>query len=50
LEEMAPDYGVTSLPVVYVISADGRVVYSHAGADPKDLSGLIEKNLGGQGG
>jgi cytochrome c-type biogenesis protein len=45
-EEMAPDYGVTSLPVVYVIGAGGRVVYSHAGADPKDLSDLIEKNLG----
>jgi thiol-disulfide isomerase/thioredoxin len=44
-EEMAPSYGVTSLPVVYVIGADGRVVYSHAGPDQKDLSDLIENQL-----
>ena len=48
-EEMAPDYGVTSLPVVYVIGVDGRVAYSHAGPDQKDLADLIEKRLGDYG-
>jgi thiol-disulfide isomerase/thioredoxin len=48
-EEMAPSYGVTSLPVVYVIGADGRVAYSHAGPDQKDLADLIEKHLGDYG-
>lgn len=48
-EEMAPTYGVTSLPVVYVIGADGRVVYSHAGPQQKNLADLIEKQLGDQG-
>jgi thiol-disulfide isomerase/thioredoxin len=48
-EEMAPSYGVTSLPVVYVIGADGRVVYSHAGPKQKGLADLIEKQLGDQG-
>jgi peroxiredoxin len=45
-EEVAPAYGVTTLPAVYVIGADGRIAYSHAGADPKDLADLIEKRLG----
>ena len=48
-EEMAPSYGVTSLPVLYVIGADGRVIYSHAGADTKKLEDLIEKQFGDQG-
>ena len=48
-EEMAPSYGVTSLPVLYVISADGKVVYSHAGPDTKRLEDLIEKQFGAQG-
>jgi peroxiredoxin len=48
-EEMAPSYGVTSLPVLYVIGADGRVVYSHAGPDTKKLEDLIEKQFGQQG-
>lgn len=48
-EEMAPSYGVTSLPVLYVIGADGRVLYSHAGPDTKKLEDLIEKQLGAQG-
>jgi thiol-disulfide isomerase/thioredoxin len=48
-EEMAPSYGVTSLPVLYVIGADGKIVYSHAGADTKKLEDLIEKQFGDQG-
>jgi thiol-disulfide isomerase/thioredoxin len=48
-EELAPAYGVTSLPVVYVIGADGKVIYAHAGPDQKDLADLIEKHLGEQG-
>ena len=48
-EEMAPSYGVTSMPVVYVIGVDGRVVYAHAGPDQKDLAGVIEKHLGDRG-
>jgi len=36
---------VTTLPVVYVIGADGRVAYAHAGPAHKDLDDLIEKQL-----
>jgi cytochrome c biogenesis protein CcmG/thiol:disulfide interchange protein DsbE len=48
-EEMAPAYGVESLPVVYVIGADGKVVYAHAGPDHKDLADLVEKQLSARG-
>jgi cytochrome c-type biogenesis protein len=48
-EGMAPAYGVTSLPVVYVIGADGRVVYSHAGPDHKNLADIVEKHLAARG-
>ena len=48
-EEMAPAYGVTSLPVVYVIGTDGRVLYSHAGPEHKNLADLIEKQLAAHG-
>lgn len=48
-EELAPSYGVTSLPVLYVIGADGKVAYSHAGPDTKRLEDLIEKQFGAQG-
>jgi peroxiredoxin len=48
-EEVAPAYGVTILPAVCVVGADGRVVYCHAGADHKNLDALIEKQLKGQG-
>jgi peroxiredoxin len=44
-EELAPAYGVTSLPVVYVIGPDGRVIYAHSGPDQKDLADLVEKQL-----
>ena len=45
---MADSYHVTSLPVVYVIGTDGKVLYSHAGPDTKSLEDLIEKQFGGQ--
>jgi peroxiredoxin len=48
-EEIAPAYGVETLPVVCVIGPDGRVVYSHAGADHKNLESVVEKLLKGQG-
>ena len=44
-EEIAPAYGVTSLPVVCVIGADGRVIYCHAGAEHKELADVIERHL-----
>ena len=47
-EEIAPAYGVTSLPVVCVIGADGRVIYCHAGAEHKELADVIERHLGGR--
>lgn len=42
-EEIADAYGVTTLPAVYVIGADGKVIYRHEGLDDKNLSSLIEK-------
>ena len=48
-EELAPAYGVTSLPVVYVIGPDGRVAYAHAGPDHKDLADLVEQQLAARG-
>ena len=44
-EEITRAYGIINLPVVYVIGADGRIVYGHEGVDGKDLGGLIEKQL-----
>jgi|ERR1044071_3211101 peroxiredoxin len=48
-EEIAPAYGVETLPAVCVIGADGRIVYSHPGAEHKNLEAVIEKQLKGQG-
>jgi thiol-disulfide isomerase/thioredoxin len=47
-EEIAPAYGVTSLPVVCVIGADGRIIYCQAGAEHKDLADVIERHLSGR--
>ena len=44
-EEIAAAYKVVSLPVVYIIGADGRVIYCHEGVDDKNLASLIEKYL-----
>jgi peroxiredoxin len=46
-EEIAPAYGVETLPVICVVGADGRIIYSHAGAEHKNLEALIEKQLKG---
>ena len=47
-EEIAPTYGVETLPVIFVVGADGRIVYSHAGAFHKNLDAVIEKHLKGE--
>jgi thiol-disulfide isomerase/thioredoxin len=44
-EDIAPAYRVTTLPSVYIIGADGRVIYSHEGVDEKNPAELIEKYL-----
>jgi peroxiredoxin len=48
-EEIAPAYGVETLPAVCVVGPDGRIVYSHAGADHKNLESVVEKLVKGQG-
>ena len=48
-EEIAPAYGVETLPAVCVIGPDGRVAYSHAGADHKNLESVVEKLVKSQG-
>jgi peroxiredoxin len=42
-EGIAEAYKVTTLPVVYIIGVDGRVIYCHEGLDDKNLSSVIEK-------
>jgi peroxiredoxin len=42
-EGIAEAYKVTTLPVVYVIGSDGKVIYRHEGVDDKNLSSVIEK-------
>jgi peroxiredoxin len=42
-EGIAEAYKVTTLPVVYVIGTDGKVIYCHEGVDDKNLSSVIEK-------
>jgi thiol-disulfide isomerase/thioredoxin len=42
-EEIAEAYKVTSLPVVYIIGGDGRIIYCHEGAGGKNLASVIEK-------
>ena len=44
-EEIARDYGVINLPVVYVIGADGTIIYRHEGLGGEDLSRVVEKHL-----
>lgn len=48
-EEVAPAYGVETLPAICVIGPDGRVIYSHAGPEHKNLDDVIEQQLKGQG-
>lgn len=42
-EGIAEAYKVTTLPVIYIIGVDGRIVYCHEGMDDKNLSSVIEK-------
>lgn len=44
-EQIAEAYRVTSLPAVYMIGTDGRIIYCHEGVDDKNLASLIEKYL-----
>ena len=42
-EQIAEAYKVTTLPVVYIVGLDGKIIYCHEGQDQKDLSAVIEK-------
>ncbi|HSE19917.1 MAG TPA: TlpA disulfide reductase family protein [Pyrinomonadaceae bacterium] len=42
-EQIADAYKVTTLPVVYIVGPDGKIIYCHEGQDQKDLSVVIEK-------
>jgi thiol-disulfide isomerase/thioredoxin len=42
-EQIAEAYKVTTLPVVYIIGLDGKIIYCHEGEGQKDLSAVIEK-------
>lgn len=42
-EKIAEAYKVTTLPVVYIVGLDGKIIYCHEGEDDKDLSKVIEK-------
>jgi thiol-disulfide isomerase/thioredoxin len=42
-EKIAAAYKVTTLPVVYIVGSDGKIIYCHEGEDQKDLAAVIEK-------
>lgn len=44
-EDIADRYGVDTLPAVYIIGADGRVVYRHQGV-AWDFGSIIKRQLG----
>ena len=44
-ERIAEAYKVTTLPVVYIVGLDGKIIYCHGGENHKDLSAVIEKHL-----
>ncbi|HYR75816.1 MAG TPA: TlpA disulfide reductase family protein [Pyrinomonadaceae bacterium] len=44
-DDIADRYGVNTLPAVYIIGADGRVVYRHQGV-ARDFGSIIKKQLG----
>jgi cytochrome c-type biogenesis protein len=46
-EDIAESYKVTTLPTVYVIGDDGKIIYCHEGLDDKNLASLIDKYLKG---
>jgi peroxiredoxin len=43
-EDITDRYGIGILPAVYIIGADGRVIYRHEGL-AKDFGGIIKKQL-----
>jgi hypothetical protein len=43
-EEITGPYGVKTLPAVYIIGADGRIVYRHEGV-ARDFGSIIKKQL-----
>lgn len=42
-EKIADAYKVKTLPVVYIVGSDGKIIYCHEGEDQKDLATVIEK-------
>jgi thiol-disulfide isomerase/thioredoxin len=44
-EEISKQYKISSLPTVYIIGVDGRIIYRHQGAGNKNLDKLLEKYL-----
>ena len=44
-EGIAVNYGISTLPSIYIIGVDGRVLYRHQGVDDKDLDSLVTKFL-----
>lgn len=44
-DAMAAEYGVKSVPAIYVIGADGKVLYFKSGADHSGLADVIEKSI-----
>jgi len=47
-EDLAGPYKITTLPVVYIVGADGKIIYCHEGVDGKNLTSLIEKYIKGR--
>jgi len=44
-EDIAEKYKVSILPAVYIIGADGKVIYSHEGVDDKNFGSFIDNYL-----
>jgi peroxiredoxin len=44
-EDIAAAYGITTVPAIYVIGVDGKVLYFQAGVEDHGLTDLIEKAL-----
>ena len=42
-ERITEAYKVTTLPVVYIVGPDGKIIYCHEGEDQKDLAAVVEK-------
>src|SRR6266545_4546953 len=42
---IAEKYKVSILPAVYIIGADGKVIYSHEGVDDKNFGSFIDNYL-----